>query len=789
MSKLWRHRQDEYLFLFYILTNLVLALLSTLLVIYVAPEGGGSGIPEVMSYLNGVRVKRFSSFRLLMVKVVGTILSVSSGLAVGPEGPLVHIGSIVGALLSKLSTMFLRYFPALQKWNPRLWSFMSVDLSVFSTDGERRDLIGIGAAAGFAAAFGAPIGGLLFCVEEASSFFGHAMFLKTLSATALATFCMAVHKGDLSEYGIISLGEYSSGNDNIFLNRVEELPLYCVVAVFGGLLGGIFVRVWKALQLLRKHRSGLFGGNSWLICEVAIVSVVTSITMFLIPTFLWTCQTGTPAFQGVNNSNGTSILKLDSQHFDCPPGEFNWVADIFFGSRDEAIRGILRDPRKFSPQSLLTVGLVFLPLMTITLGTALPTGVFMPIVLIGTSLGGFAGLVFEDWIGPGLSPSTFALLGAAALLAGVQRSTVSLCVILVEGTGQVKVLIPVIITVVIARYVADLIYEHGLYEASIEVNGYPYLEHNDRRALDIFPVRDIMNPNPVTIGPREEAISIVKLLGESEHHAFPVVDPDTSRFLGLVRRDQLVALLECGVFVDGESDGNMECDSDDEDLEEWFAASDRTPKPGILKSPLMTLAYHIRDDRYEHLERDSRVPRLNKARSLSNQVLDSDDFDNHAWLLAVRQSRSNLASALDIPPPPPPPLPCQRSLRQSRRIHSRSSLEFPDNSLAKRVKAAVLSKKTPIAAVGTTKKGSVVITWLNPKHRTKHVNVAAVMNRGSFTVPDFCPVSKAHTLFTTLGLRHLVVLGGKSGGKVVGVVTRVNFLDSQIEEKTHTLIE
>lgn len=86
----------------------------------------------------------------------------------------------------------------------------------------------------------------------------------------------------------------------------------------------------------------------------------------------------------------------------------------------------------------------------------------MPTVLVGSALGGCAGIEFDKWLSHDTSPSTFALLGAAALLAGIQRNVVSLCVILVEGTGQTKILIPVIITVVAARYVGDL-FCHGIY--------------------------------------------------------------------------------------------------------------------------------------------------------------------------------------------------------------------------------------------------------------------------------------------------------------------------------------
>jgi len=85
LDTLWKDTDKDagFIFFLYAITNLSLALFSALLCLYLAPEAVGSGIPEVKAYLNGVRVKRFTNLRLFFVKIVGTILSVSSGLAVG----------------------------------------------------------------------------------------------------------------------------------------------------------------------------------------------------------------------------------------------------------------------------------------------------------------------------------------------------------------------------------------------------------------------------------------------------------------------------------------------------------------------------------------------------------------------------------------------------------------------------------------------------------------------------------------------------------------------------------
>jgi chloride channel 6 len=588
LSFLWRRNNPTIsLFLVFAALNMSLALLSAFLCLKLAPEAVGSGIPEVKAFLNGVRVKRFSSLRLFVVKIVATILSVSSGLFLGPEGPLVHIGAILGASCTKLSNILFRIVPTRWLANSRLLSFLVMDLSHFSTDAERRDLVSIGAGAGFAAAFGAPIGGLLFSMEEASSYLSHEMFLKTLTATAIATFCLAVYHGDLSNYSIISLGVFQTTNRNIFLNRVEEFPLYIIVAIAGGILGGVFCRVWKAVQLFKRRFYPTGPAQlSWKLAEVACLSLLTSLLMYYVPTMTWACR---PIDMYDNTMVEANKLldpfKNHASQFHCPTGEINELGTIFFGSREAAISSILTDPRQFQLRTLLIVGLVFFPLMTLTLGVSLPSGIFMPTFLIGTSLGGAAGMIFQEWMGEVLPTPTFALLGAAALLTGVQRSTVSLCVILVEGTGQVKVLIPVIVTVVIARYVADLISTHGLYEIAIEINHYPFLEHEQNKVLDIFEACEIMSAPVVTVGPSERTQDLVKLLRVCEHHGFPVVDPESKTFLGLVRRDQIIALLECEVFEDRDPSVDFDATS--------FRSQEEVDY-GIEKSPLMHLAYHIK---------------------------------------------------------------------------------------------------------------------------------------------------------------------------------------------------
>jgi chloride channel 7 len=123
------------------------------------PASGGSGIPEIKCFLNGIDLPNIVRMQTLVCKLVGVTFSVAAGFPIGMEGPMVHSGAVVAAVVSQGKS--------------RLWgadnSFSK--FSDFRNDREKRDFVACGAAAGVCSAFGSPIGGVLFSLEEASSYF------------------------------------------------------------------------------------------------------------------------------------------------------------------------------------------------------------------------------------------------------------------------------------------------------------------------------------------------------------------------------------------------------------------------------------------------------------------------------------------------------------------------------------------------------------------------------------------------------------------------------------------
>lgn len=150
-------------------------IVASCLTVYVAPAAMGSGVAEAMGVLNGVSYPDFISIKTLTVKFFGLSFAVAGGICGGKEGPLVHIGSIVGFATAYLPFGIFKYF---------------------RNDMEKRKLMSAGIAAGVSAAFGAPIGGSLFAYEisKPNTFWSFSLTWKVFFASSIATFILSILK-------------------------------------------------------------------------------------------------------------------------------------------------------------------------------------------------------------------------------------------------------------------------------------------------------------------------------------------------------------------------------------------------------------------------------------------------------------------------------------------------------------------------------------------------------------------------------------------------------------------
>jgi len=501
-------------FVFFAAWNLAFAFLGGVLTAVFEPHTAADGIAEIKAFINGTHVKHFLRLRTIVVKVLGTMLAASSGLAAGSEGPLIHIGAGVGSGLTrgdKMRNFFIEFSPSI--------------LGLFHNDRDRREFVSAGAAAGLAAAFGSPIGGVLWVLEETSSAWTPALIWRTFTAALLASVTLAflkagIYSGDISVSGLLSFGSvHAEGAISLASSSVAspiywwEIPLFALVGAGGGLLGAVFNKTVNLLGSLRPR---------WVLLrvfEVMAVSVVTSTSIFVLVfsaqactnngmwtcrdagnwgawcegpqdaatcigpsasctnATAWVCQGGRSSGRSCRDSDceplgGTCVpLSLPSRSSGvqllCAQGQYNEMATLLWGHHEDSIVRILTQAwphPPFTQRSLLSAGALTLLLLVLTFGAHISTGIFMPLVFVGSCLGRVAGEFFKTEVDSRIFPGGYALAGAAALLGGVQRGTISLVIILIEGTSNVHSLLPVVTAICVANFVGSLLSgDQGIY--------------------------------------------------------------------------------------------------------------------------------------------------------------------------------------------------------------------------------------------------------------------------------------------------------------------------------------
>ena len=146
-----------------------LGLAAGVMTTYYGPGAAGSGVAELIGYLNGINYPNFISIPTLITKSVGVTLAVCGKLCIGKEGPLAHIGANIGLLSA--------YFPGLNN-------------EFLHNDDKKRNFIAAGASAGVAVAFGAPIGGALFAYEMSrpNTFWKFSMIWRVFVSCSVANF-------------------------------------------------------------------------------------------------------------------------------------------------------------------------------------------------------------------------------------------------------------------------------------------------------------------------------------------------------------------------------------------------------------------------------------------------------------------------------------------------------------------------------------------------------------------------------------------------------------------------
>ncbi|XWS29964.1 hypothetical protein CRYUN_Cryun24cG0076300 [Craigia yunnanensis] len=515
--------------------NLGLATAAAALCAFIAPAAAGSGIPEVKAYLNGVDAHSILAPSTLFVKIFGSILGVSAGFVVGKEGPMVHTGACIASLLGQGGS---RKYHLTWKW-----------LRYFKNDRDRRDLITCGAAAGVAAAFRAPVGGVLFALEEAASWWRSALLWRTFFTTAvvaivLRAFIQLCSTGTCGLFGEGGLIMYDVSAAKVTYSFPDILAVILL-----GIIGGIFGSLYNYLvdKVLRTYSIINERGAAVKILLVITISLLTSICSYGLP---WLAQC-IPCPTDASASCPNTDVSGNYISFQCPPGHYNDLASLFLNTNDDAIRNLLSTStvKEFHISSLLVFFGAVYCLGIITYGIAIPSGLFIPVILAGACYGRLVGRLFEPIAK--LDVGLFALLGAASFLGGTMRMTVSLCVILLELTNDLLLLPLVMLVLLISKTMGD-IFNKGVYDQIVKLKGLPYMEAHAEPYMKHLVSRDVVSGPLITFSGVEKVGNILHALRTTGHNGFPVIDEppfsDAPELCGLVLRSHLLVLLKGKIF-------------------------------------------------------------------------------------------------------------------------------------------------------------------------------------------------------------------------------------------------
>jgi chloride channel 3/4/5 len=313
-------------------------------------------------------------------------------------------------------------------------------------------------------------------------------------------------------------------------------PVHYLVFIFLGIVGGVFGGIFcKANFMWSKTFRKYNIISTHPVFELALVVLATAILQYPNP---------------MTREPGDIIIR--NLLVDCRKPARSWVC------KQEAL-----DDKSHYYGWLLYGTVVKLFLTIVTFGCKVPSGIIIPALDAGALFGRLIGQLVTD-----ISPGIFAMVGAAAFLAGVSRMTVSLAVIMFELTGEVDYIPPFMIAILVAKWVADALSSESVYDLAQTVLGHPFLdpEHavavvRDEGALveELIPPDRTMREITLNMGSRYQTSKFVLSLKLSQLRARGLMDAglvlvdENGMLHGYLSQSELeFAVEEDGVLLDGE---------------------------------------------------------------------------------------------------------------------------------------------------------------------------------------------------------------------------------------------
>ena len=381
------------------------AVITVLLVI--EPDIAGSGIPQVEGELRGQKDMRWC--RVIAGKMAGCALAIGGGLALGREGPSIQIGAMVGKGFARARRTPLT---------------------------EERLLLTCGAGAGLSAAFGAPLAGAIFSLEELHRNFSAEVLLTTMAAAAASDFVAANILGLTPVFGF----------------DVEHgLPLryYWAVILLGlilGAFGAVYNKTIAFMQDLSEKIGKAFAG---FVCgitrrDAALIKDGFHPTVF--------------AARAATFGRMLCVMALAYIMY--------FIYPQVLGSGSGLVGQISRGEYALGAIALLL--LVKFIFSTASFGSGSPGGIFLPLLVLGALTGG----LFSRILGlAGVDQryiTGFVVVAMAGYFAAIVRAPVTGVVLITEMTGDFTTLLPLVLTSLAAYLTAEALGVKPVYTQLLE---------------------------------------------------------------------------------------------------------------------------------------------------------------------------------------------------------------------------------------------------------------------------------------------------------------------------------
>lgn len=352
------------------------------LVVRFAPYARTSGIPQVMAAVEFAtsnydkKIKQLLSLKVFFIKLISGLLMILGGGAVGKEGPTIQMSGII--------------FRKINEWLPKWWPPVS-----------RSNMITAGAAAGLAAAFNTPLGGVVFAIEELTK--THLSYFKTALFTAVIIAGLTA-QAILGPYLYLGFPDVSGISNSIFFAVI-------IVAMVSALVGGYMS---KMILLLFRWKKSFKFRYQHLIYVFASAIITASIAFFIDPRIL--------------------------------------------GSGKEIMLTTLFTSDKYVPW-YTSFFRVLGPILSFS--TSASAGIFAPSLGAGASVGSFMAGLFHA---SESNANILILCGMVGLLTGVTRTPFTSAILVLEMTDRNSVIFYLMIAALVANLVALSIDKHSLYD-------------------------------------------------------------------------------------------------------------------------------------------------------------------------------------------------------------------------------------------------------------------------------------------------------------------------------------